>query len=193
LLDRLICRSPVLLALGHRLGDHVQTLAEHVARHEGVVGADVLLLRQAVLQVVAGLEEELAHLDIGRQAGTAQVLDVLEVRVVLEHPLDQRCQEVLLQLALAAGHLQAQRREDGQVPRGVGLDGLVEPVDEGIGLADAQRQAQHDGPVDPGQHGLHGGVERMQSGGHDRRLLVPFMLRCTRVNGLDLGHRPRRF
>ena len=50
----------------HQLGEHIGTGIQHVAGDEGVVGADVILLRVGVGQLRAGLKEELAHGDVAR-------------------------------------------------------------------------------------------------------------------------------
>jgi hypothetical protein len=154
-----------LAAHGHRLRDHVHALHAHVARDEGVVGRDVALLRHRIAQVVAGLHEELAHLHVGRQRMRAQVLHVVQVGVVLEQALDQRAEEMRLELTLAHRPLQRQRRDDAQPPRGVGLDAPVQQVDEGVGLADAQRNAEHDVALHGVEHMVDGGVEAVDEEG----------------------------
>ena len=183
--------------LGDRLGNHVHALQQHVARHEGVVRGDIALLRRRVLQVVAGLQEELAHVDVGRQAGAAQGLHVVQVGIVAEHPVDQRRQEVALQVALADRLFQAERGDDGQPATGVGGDAAVQRVDEGVGLADGQRDAQHDVTGHGGQHRVHriGKVVDHTGAGHGRspgcrRGLAP-VSRCRGGRSLTLRKRHR--
>ena len=80
----------VIRARRHRLGNHVHAHHAHVARDKGVVGRDVGALSHFVADVVTGFEEELTHFDVRWQCPCPQVFDVVEVRVVLENPLDQR-------------------------------------------------------------------------------------------------------
>ena len=181
--------------LGDGLGDHVHALQQHVARHEGVVGGDVALLGHRVLQVVAGLQEELAHVDVGWQAGAAQRLHIVQVGVVAEHPLHERLQEVALQVALADGLFQAERGDDGQPAAGVGGDAAVQRIDEGVGLADGQRDAQHDVAGHGRQHRIHGVgkvVDHAGRGHGGLRLCrgVRASLAQRRALRLDLGQAP---
>jgi hypothetical protein len=80
---------------------------------------------------------------------------------------------VRFQFALADRALQRQRGDDAQASRRVGLDSLVQRVDERVGLADAQRNAQHDVAGHPCQHGIDGGIQAVNQGrsgqGHGMR------------------------
>ena len=150
------------LALGgHRLGDHVHALHRHVPRHEGVVGGDVVVLGGLVADVVPGLHEELAHLDVRRQRMGAQVHGVLQIGIVGEDAFDQRLQEVLFQVALALGPDQRQRGDDAQFACRVLLDAPVQRIHERIGLADGQRNAQNDVTGDGVKYVVDGRFDRI--------------------------------
>ena len=62
-----------------------------------VVEARVALLHAGVAGPGAGLQEELGHLDVGRQAAAAQRRDVGDVGIAAEQAVEQRLDEAPLE------------------------------------------------------------------------------------------------
>ena len=86
----------------HHLRGHIAALGKHVTRGEGVVGADVVLLRARVAELAAGGEEELANRDVARHRAGTLVAHVVQLGRIAKHPLDERGQKGLLDRV--AGH-----------------------------------------------------------------------------------------
>ena len=75
----------------------------------------------------------------------AKVAQVVELRVVAVQAFDEGFEKAPLQLAAGLGPAQRQRRVERQLARRLFAQAPVEKVDQVIGLAQAQRQAQHPG------------------------------------------------
>ncbi len=129
---------------GDQLRHHVDAAVDQVAQRVRIVGGDVALLRDRNIQARAGEEEELVDLDIGRQITPAQRQRVGELGIAAEHPLGERPEEAPLEGALRPRLLQGECGEDAQPDRAVGGGTRIERVDHVVGLAEAERQAEHD-------------------------------------------------
>ena len=134
----------VVDSLGNELSDHIDAALDDVAQHVGVVGRDVALLRRWDIEPAAGQEEEFVDLDVGRQPPLALRGCVGEIRVAAEQPAGERTGESPLEFAARPRPLQRQRREDAQMDGWVGGGARVERIGDVIGLAEAERQRQHD-------------------------------------------------
>ena len=140
-------QAQVVRTLGrcrHQLGDQVQALGVDVAGGVAVVAADVVLLRGFAVQQAARLHEELLYADVRRQLVIAQVDEVGQFLVVGEHTLDEGFEETSLQAVAQGWAAEGQGGVDRQVTLGQLAHPCVERVDEGVGFAQAQWQAQVD-------------------------------------------------
>ena len=77
---------------------------------------------------------------------------VLRLDIAAEDTFRERFQQAPLEGRVRHRLQQRQRRDDGEVERAITRRAPVELVDEGIGLADAQRQRQHDARPYAAQH-----------------------------------------
>ena len=145
-----------VVAHGHQLGEDIRAMVDHVAGHMGVVAADVVLLWHGLADLRAGLEEELPHRDVGRQLTAllgAGVLQILIGRHRARHHGVDEC----------TTHTRCPRRierecgENDQIEPGVARHPVVQRIDEAIGLAQAQWDAEHDLRADAVDDGVDGG------------------------------------
>ncbi len=83
--------------MGDQLGHHIDIQCQQIPYGMGVVGADVVLLRQIVVQHGAGLEEKLMHHDVVRHGSGSLVVHIIQAGVAAEHPLEKRPQKPFLQ------------------------------------------------------------------------------------------------
>ena len=86
-------------ALRDELRNHVRTAREKVARNMRVVRREVVLLCRIDPEPGAGLEEELDHLDVGRQCAGLRGEDIVQFGVVGEHPLDDWLEQASREVA----------------------------------------------------------------------------------------------
>ena len=131
-------------ALGDELRDDVQAPREQIGRRVGVICGDVILLRRRDMQPASRQEEELNHLDIGRQFTGAQRRGISEIGISTKQPLDDRRDEAPLQQIGRPRLFQRQRREEGETDGAVGNRARIKRVDDVIGFAEAERQADHE-------------------------------------------------
>src|SRR5690606_6830606 len=96
-----VVAAALLFTAGHHLRHHIEATGIEITRGMGVVAADVVLLGIGIAQQAAGMKEKLADRDIGRQAVTAQILQILEFLVIPVNALNKRLQEAPLKLAAA--------------------------------------------------------------------------------------------
>ncbi|MNO60105.1 hypothetical protein D3C76_507080 [compost metagenome] len=136
---------------GHQLGDQVQAFGVDIPCGVAVVAADVVLLRRFAVQQATGLHEELFDSDVRRQAVVAQVCEVTELFVVSEDTLDEGFEKAPLQAIAQWRAAKGKCGIDGQATFGQLAYAGVKCVDEGIGFAQAQRQAHVDMGWQPGQ------------------------------------------
>ena len=115
-----------------------------------VVGADVALLRGGDAEPRARREEELVDLDVWRQPALAQRDAIGELRIAGEEALRERGNEAAFEVALPARLLQGECGEDAQVDRRIGGGAGEQRVGDVIGLAQPERQRQHDILADAG-------------------------------------------
>ena len=109
---------------------------------------------------------------------------VVEIRIVAEHARRQRIDESLLQRARPRGFAQAQRREDGQVERGVAARAPEEFVGDEVGFADAERQRQHHALAHAPQRLFHDFSDVIKHLRHGATLACSFI----RVNANDFAN-----
>ena len=132
-------------AMRHQLRHHVDAAVEHIAQRMGVVRRDVMLLRIGRAEPLARFEKKLIDHDIRRHLAVVDRRRVSERRIAGEQPLRDRIEKTPLQLALGARRFERQRGEDGEIDRAVGGRLGVERVGDVIGLAETERQSEHDG------------------------------------------------
>jgi hypothetical protein len=137
-------------ALGDELRHHIDAAIEHVAQRMGVIGRDVILLRNGDAEARAGLEEELIDLDIRRQPALVLGDGVGEIGIAGEHPLRKRPDEAPFEAGLRVRFLKGQRGEDAQMHRRIGGGAREHRIGDVIGLAEAERQSEHDLLADAG-------------------------------------------
>ena len=109
----------------------------------GVVRRNIVLLRERHVQPAAGEEEEFQHLDVGWQPAGAQGSDIGEIGIAAEQPLDHRSAEARFQQARRLGLFQRERREQGEIDGAVGSGPFIKRIDDVVGLAKAEWQADH--------------------------------------------------
>jgi hypothetical protein len=112
--------------------------------------ADVALLRGGDAEPRAGREEELVDLDVWRQPALALRDGIGELRIAGEEALRERRYEAPFEIALPARLLQGERGEDAQIDRRIGGRAIKQRVGDVIGLAQPERQRQHDILADAG-------------------------------------------
>ncbi len=108
------------------------------------------MLRGRDAQPGAGLEEELIDLDIRRQLAGMQGKRIGEIGRAAENAFRERPQEARFEAGLGARLLERQGGEDAEMNRGVGGRARKQGIGDVIGLAEAERQSQHDGLADTG-------------------------------------------
>ena len=101
-----------------------------------------MLLRERHMQPPSRQEEELDHLDIGRQRTGTQRIGIGEIGIAAEQPLDHRRDEAPLQQIGRLRLFQRQRGKEGQIDGAVGGRARIERVDDVVGLAEPERQAR---------------------------------------------------
>ena len=109
----------------------------------GIVRGNIVLLRKRHVQPLSGQKEKLDHLDVGRQRIGMQRVGIGEIGVAAEQALDHRRDEALLEQGLWLGFFQRQRGKDGQLDRAIGGGARVQRVDDVVGLAERERQSDH--------------------------------------------------
>ena len=127
-----------------QLGDDVQPARQQVGRGMGIVRGDVMLLRERHVQPFAGQEEELDHLDVGRQFAGMQRAGIRQVGIATKQAIDHRADEAPFEQARGPRLFQRQRRKERQLDRTVGGGACVQRVDDMVGLAEPERQADHE-------------------------------------------------
>ena len=141
-------------APGDELRHHVHPAIEHTAQRMGVVGGDVALLRGGDAEAGAGLEKELVDDDVRRQRARMQRLGIGELGIAGEHALCEWLHEAPFEARPAAWRLQCQRGEDMEADRRVGRRAREQGVGDVVGLAEAERQRQHEVLADAGDDGI---------------------------------------
>ena len=139
-----VARHAIDHAFRDQLGDHVQPARQQVGRGMGIVRGDVMLLRVRHVQPFAGQEEELDHLDVGRQLAGMQRAGIGQVGIAAKQAIDHRADEAPFEQARGPWFFQRQRREQGELDRTVGGGACVQRVDDMVGLAKPERQADHE-------------------------------------------------
>ena len=120
----------------------------------GVVGGDVALLRGGDAEAGAGLEEEFVDDDVRRERARMQRLGIGELGIAGEHALCEWLHEAPFEARPAAWRLQCQRCEDMEADRRVGRRAREQGVGDVVGLAEAERQRQHEVLADAGDDGI---------------------------------------
>ena len=155
---------------GDEVGDDIDTAAQHLGHDARVIGAEVMLLSIRDIEVSPGLEEELDHLDIGRQCSGTHGDDIVELGVVAEDTCGERLEEATLELAPGCGLAQTQRGEDVQADLRVAHGPAIELVDERVRFAECQRQRQDDAATEPAQRGIDAFADVVEELRHRARL-----------------------
>ena len=141
-----------VLAQRDRLQQQVHAARQHVARHMGVVAADVVLLPHRIVQSRTALDVELDDANIRRQRLRLQRIEILQPRIVAPHALADRPQHALFQIGRATRRVQRQRGDDVQRDRRIFHRPLIQGIEQRIRLTDAQRRAHHQALAEPPQN-----------------------------------------
>ncbi|MCY1517948.1 hypothetical protein D9M68_526510 [compost metagenome] len=149
-----ICRN--------QLGDQVQALAVEVAGNMTVIAADVILLRRWAVEQAARLEEKLLDTHVLRQAVIVQIGKKIQLGVIAVDALDEGFEKTPLQTLRGTRAAQAQRGVDGQLALRQLLEPCIERIHPAIRLAQAQRQAEMEWPVDLAQYMVDGLLDGTQ-------------------------------
>ena len=139
-----IARDAIDDALGHQLGDDVEAALQNIGRGVGVIGGDVMLLRERHVQPLSRQKEKLDDLDIRRQRAGMQRLGIGQIGVAAEQPVDHRRDEPPLEQVRRFRLFQRQRGKECEVDRAVGAGAPIQRVDDVIGLAEPERQPDHE-------------------------------------------------
>jgi hypothetical protein len=132
----------------------VHPAIEHTAQRVGVVGGDVALLRGSDAEAGAGLEKELVDDDVRRERAGMVRLGIGQLGIAGEHALCEWLHEAPFEARPAARRLQCQRGEDMEPDRRVGGRAREQGVGDMVGLAEAERQRQHEFFPDAGDDGV---------------------------------------
>jgi hypothetical protein len=135
------------LFFSNELSDDIHIRIEDVTEHVGIVRGNMVLLCRRHAQPLAGRQEELTHLDVVRHVAAAHVGGVVQGHVFCEQPLGDRLDETAFQFAAPFRRVERQRGENGQRHRAVDARAPIDRIHQGIRLADAERQRQHDPPA----------------------------------------------
>ena len=139
-----IARHAVDHALGHELRHDVEAGGEQIGGGVGVIGGDVILLRHRHMQPSPGEEEELDDADVWRQAAGAQRRGIGEIGIAAEQAIDHGRDEAAFEEIGGLRLLQCQRGEESEIDRAVGGRTGIERVDDVVGLAEPERQPDHE-------------------------------------------------
>ena len=71
-------------------------------------------------------------------------MGINEIRISAEQPLDNGRNEASLEQVGRLGLFQRQRREEGEADGAIGDRARIKRIDDVIGLAEAERQADHE-------------------------------------------------
>ena len=138
-----VARDAIDHALCHQLGNDVEPARQQIGRGMGVVGGDVVLLRERHMQPASSQKEKLDHLDIRRQRAGMQRVGIGQIRIATEQAVDHRRDEAPLQQVRRPRLFQRQRGKEREVDRTIGAGARVERVGDVIGLAKPERQPDH--------------------------------------------------
>ena len=103
------------------LQQQVHAAYQHVARDVRVVRADVVLLRDRVVQLARGAQVELDDADIRWEPSGGQVVEIFKPRIATPDTLADRFQETLFEFGGAGRRVQRQRGDDVERDRRVVL------------------------------------------------------------------------
>ncbi len=103
-----------------------------------------MLLRERHVQPPSRQEEELDHLDVRRQRAGMQRVGVGEIRIAAEQAVDHRGDKAPFEQIGRLRLFQRQRGKERQVDRAVGGGAGVERIDDVVGLAEPERQSDHE-------------------------------------------------
>ena len=87
-----------------------------------------------------------------------QCVGIGEIGIAAEQPVDDRRYEAPFQQVLRLRLFQRQRGKEGQVDRAVGGRARVERIDDVVGLAEPERQPDHQIGPDIADDILHNGI-----------------------------------
>ncbi len=102
-----------------------------------------MLLRERHVQPVSGQKEKLDHADVGRQRTRMQRIGIGQIGIAAEQAVDHRRDEAPLKQVRRLRFFQRQRGKKGQADGAVGAGARVERVDDVVGLAEPERQSDH--------------------------------------------------
>src|SRR5690349_21507215 len=84
------------------------------------------------------------HPNVVRQRLSVEIVEVIEARIGAPHAGTDGRIKALLELGLATRRVQGERGDDRELDGGIAFGPLVECVEQGIGLPDAERRPQND-------------------------------------------------
>ncbi len=138
-----VARHPVNDAFRHQLRHHVKAARQQVTGRVGIIGRDVVLLRGRHVQPASREKEKFDDADVGWQPALAQRIDIGQIGIQAEQAVDHGRDEAMLDQARGSRLFQRQRREQCQLDVRIGAGPRIEGVDDVIGLAEAERQTDH--------------------------------------------------
>ncbi|MCP1756534.1 hypothetical protein ABIF29_002312 [Bradyrhizobium elkanii] len=95
-------------------------------------------MREWLVQPLPGEEEEIDHLDVGRERAAMQCIGIGEIRIAAEQAIDHRSDEAPFEQALRLRLFQRQCGEQRQIDGAVGRCSRIQRVDDVVGLAEAE-------------------------------------------------------
>ena len=135
----------------------------------GIVGGNIMLLRERHVQPLSGQEEKLDHLDVRRQFTGMQRAGIGEVRIAAEQPVDHGADKAPFQQACRLWLFQRQRGKKRQVDRAVGGRAGIKRIDNVIGLAEPERQSDNEVGPDIADNVLRDRIWVGEEFGHQMR------------------------
>ncbi len=170
-------RSSRAHPLRHEMGDDVHASRHDIADDVRVVRAQVILLGVGGIEHRPGLEKELDDANVWRHIAPSHGVHVLELRIVAEHTGHDRLEQPPLEIRPRHGLAQRERRDDGEIDRGIACRAPIELVRDRVRLADPERQREDDSRAQPAQHGVHALADIIQGDGH--ALIRPHSRGCA--------------
>ena len=103
-----------------------------------------MLLRIRHVQPFSGEEEELDHLDVRRQLARMQRTGIGQIGIAAEQPVDHRTDKAPFKQAPGLGFSSVSAEKKVRLDRAVGGGARIQRIDDVVGLAEPERQADHE-------------------------------------------------
>ena len=132
-----------------KLRQHIDAAFENVAARMGVVGRDVVLLLARRAEPASRHQEKLMDLDVARQRSLPQRRRIEKLGIARKETLGDRLKKAPFEIARRARNFKRQCRQDAQTDRRIVDGARRQRIGDVIGLAESERQRQHDLAADP--------------------------------------------